>query len=147
MAESRPLYVFPSIDRITVYLSGSLLHRIEPFARQRGWTVEQSVQAVLAYAAAAARGNRLSPEAARNELAAARSELAMLEHRAFVAEDIIQSLRIHLTSLETLVAEGARLHDRLVEERVWLRHRQVTLAKEAARRGVSVASRAGPSQH
>jgi len=136
MAEFRPLYVFPALERVSVYLTGNLLRRFEAFTHTRGWSAEQTVQVLLAYLAEDARGRRLSLEERRNDLTAARNELRLLQHRMLVAEDTIEKLEAHLRGLDALLEEDDTQRRNLLDEQSRLRRRVEALTAEAVRRAI-----------
>jgi len=138
MAEMRPVYIFPRMAALTVHLRPPLRRAFEALIAERGWTPEEGIKILLGYAAAVARGRRLSLEEVRNELGAARGELAALRHRAFTADDAIQALRMNVTGFEKSLDQFARTLPRLQHEHDVLQARCAALAEEAARRGIEV---------
>lgn len=138
MAEFRPLYVFPALGRSTVHLSGDLLRRVDVYAHAQGWTVEQALRFLLAYAAEDVRGRRLLVEECGNELTAARNELWLLQQRAMAAEDTIQTLKTHLSGLEALIAVTHSLCRKLTDEQSRLRQRLEAMAGDGVRPGIAL---------
>jgi hypothetical protein len=93
-------YVFPRLERVTVTVPEHLRARFRAFIEAKGWTVEEGVKILLAYGVERLKALPVSLEAAHNEWSAARAELAVLRHRAYVADEAIRSLRLNITGLE-----------------------------------------------
>lgn len=125
--------VFPPLAAVRLYLHGDLRGEFEAMIRDRGWTEEEGVKILLAYAAAAARGPRLSPDQSRDELGAARGELSVLRHRAFMADDGIKTLRMNVTGYEKSLEQFARTLPRLRQAEQELQARLERLLAEAIR--------------
>lgn len=138
MAEGRPLYIFPRMGGLTVRLRPPLRREFEAFIVERGWTPEEGVKILLGYAAAVTRASRLSLDEVRNELGAARGELAALRHRAYMADDAIQTLRMNVTGFEKALDQFERTLPRLQHEHDRLQTRSAALMEEALRRGLEV---------
>jgi len=137
MAETaRP--IFPPLASVRLPLDGGLRHEFETMLHERGWTEEEGVKILLAYAVAAARAPRLSPEQSRDELGASRGELAVLRHRAFMADDGIKTLRMNVTGYEKSLQQFEKTLPRLRREEQDLRARLERLLAEAVRLGIEV---------
>lgn len=108
------------MERIAVPIPARLRTRFEAFIRERGWTPEEGVKILLAYAADALTASERPTEQLHNEWSAARAEMAILRHRAYLADEAIRTLRLNITGLEasnaqyqrSLAIQRAR-HDRL----------------------------------
>jgi hypothetical protein len=131
--------IFPPMERVRVRLHGKTRRDFEALLRARGWTAEEGVKILLGYAAALARADRLSAEGRRNELGAARGELAVLRHRAFMADDAIRTLTMNVTGFEKSLEQFAKTLPRLERQERALRARLDELLTEAARRGIPIA--------
>jgi hypothetical protein len=138
MADAAPRYIFPPMERVVINLRGALRRDFEALAHDKGWTAEEGVKILLGYAAAVARQGRLSAEEARNELGAARGELAVLRHRAFMADDGIKTLTMNITGFEKSLEQFARSLPRLEREARALQERLTRLIAETARRGIEL---------
>ncbi|MDQ7857752.1 MAG: hypothetical protein QN174_00330 [Armatimonadota bacterium] len=116
-------YVFPRLERVRVTVPEHLRERFRALVEEKGWTVEEGVKILLAYGADRMTVSSMGPDAAHNEWSAARAELAVLRHRAYIADEAIRSLRLNVTGLEasnrqfqrSLADQRAR-RDRLREE-------------------------------
>ncbi|MDR7483218.1 MAG: hypothetical protein QN183_11625 [Armatimonadota bacterium] len=131
--------VFPPMRSIRLRLDGELRQELEVVIRERGWSVEEGVKILLGYAAAASRAAHPSPEETRNELGAARGELAVLRHRAFMAEDGIRTLRMNITGFEKSLEQFEKSLPRLEREHQDLQAHLASLLAEATRRGIDIA--------
>lgn len=138
MASGRPLYIFPRLEGLTVRLRPPLRREFETFIAERAWTPEEGMKILLGYAAALARAPRLSLDEVRNELGAARGELAALRHRAFMADDGIQALEMNVTGYEKALDQFERTLPRLQHEHDSLQAHGVASVEEAIRRGIEV---------
>jgi chromosome segregation ATPase len=92
--------VFPQLERISVGIPGRLRDRFQAFIQEKHWTAEEGVKILLAYGADRLTAPRLSPDLAQDEWSAARAELAVLRHRAYVADEAIRTLKLNITGLE-----------------------------------------------
>lgn len=110
----------PPLRRVALSLRGPLAERFEAFVRTKGWTPQEGAKILLAYAADLAVPRRRAPEEVRDEWSAARSELAVLRHRAYLAEDAIRTLRLNITGLEksNLQFRASLAHQRARRERL-----------------------------
>jgi hypothetical protein len=138
MSDAAPRYIFPPMAQVAIHLRGPLRREFEALARDKGWTPEEGVKILLGYAAAVAREQHLSPEEARNELGAARGELAVLRHRAYMADDGIKTLRMNVTGFEKSLEQFERSLPRLQREEHELQARLAQLLADASRRGVQL---------
>lgn len=138
MSEMRPLYIFPPMAGLMVRLRGPVRREFEALIHEKGWTTEEGVKILLGYAAAVARGSRLAEEEAHNELGAARGEMAALRHRAFMADDGIQTLKMNVTGFEKMLEQFEKSLPRLERENEELRQHLERLLAEAARLGTEV---------
>lgn len=100
--------VSPYIERVALTVPEHLRERLEAFAREKGWTVEDGVKILLAYAADVASGHQFTPEETYNEWAAARAELAVLRHRAYSATEASRTMKLNLAGLEAKNAQFRR---------------------------------------
>ena len=138
MADAGLRYVFPPMARERLDLQGAVRREFEVLIREKGWTVEEGVKILLGYAAAVARHTRLSAEEANNELGAARGELGVLRHRAYMADDGIRTLRMNFTGFEKSLEQFEKLLPRLEREQRELQARLDQLLAEAVRCGVEI---------
>lgn len=138
MPDAAPRYVFPPTARVTIRLRGALRREFDALIRDKGWAPEEGVKILLGYAAAVAREPRLSPEEAQNELGAARGELAVLRHRAYMADDGSKTLRMNVTGFEKSLEQFERSLPRLQREEAELRAQLTQLLVEAGRRGIEI---------
>jgi len=83
-----------------VRIPAGLRARFEAFVRERGWTPEEGVKILLAYAADVLTASERPADQLHNEWSAARAELAILRHRAYLADEAIRTLRLNITGLE-----------------------------------------------
>ncbi|HXF81799.1 MAG TPA: hypothetical protein VNN19_03485 [bacterium] len=139
MADDGRRVVFPPMGRVRVRLHGKTRRDFEALIRERGWTAEEGVKILLGYAAALARADRLSAEDRRHELGAARGELAVLRHRAFMADDAMRTLTMNVTGFEKSLEQFEKTLPRLDRQERELRARLDELVTEAARRGIAIA--------
>lgn len=137
MVEEVSQIVFPAMAKLRLKLQGEVRREFETLIRDKGWTPEEGVKIMLGYLAAA-RSRQLSPVEARDELGAARGELAVLRHRAFMADDAIQTLKMNVTGFEKSLEQFAKTLPRLEREERELHARLDRLLAEAARRGIEV---------
>lgn len=100
--------VFPPMERITVTVPGHLRERFERFVREKGWTAEEGVRILLAYAADAVAEHDFTPEETYNEWAAARAEFAVLRHRVYAASEAIRTMKMNITGLQAKNAQYER---------------------------------------
>lgn len=92
-------HVFPPTEQRTVVIPPDLRRRFEAFIGVRGWTPEEGVKILLAYAADALTPTSRTPEQVDAEWSAARAEMAILRHRAYLADEAIRTLRLNITGL------------------------------------------------
>ncbi len=92
--------VYPPVERVGVPIPPALRAHFDAFTQERGWTLEDGVKILLAYGADALTAHIIPPEETYNEWAAARAELAVLRHRAYIAYEAIRSLQMNITGLE-----------------------------------------------
>jgi chromosome segregation ATPase len=138
MADTEVRYIFPEMARVAVHLDGAVRREFEVLIREKGWTAEEGIKILLGYAAAVARQARLSEEEARNELGAARGELAVLRHRAYMADDGIRTLKMNVTGFEKSLEQFEKSLPRMEREHQELEAQLDGLLAEAARRGIVI---------
>jgi len=138
MSKERAALVFPALVRVWVRLNKPSLVRFEQFLKRMGWSDEDAVKILLAYALAVAKGSGLTPEQVRDELGAARAELATLRHRAFMADDTIRTLEMNITGFTAALDQFERSLPAMEEERAVLMSLTECLTAEAAGQGVEV---------
>lgn len=92
-------HVFPGLTRVKVVVPEHLRERLRAFLEEKGWTVEEGVKILLAYGADRVTAGPPDLETVHNEWSAARAELAVLRHRAYVADEAVRSLRLNVTGL------------------------------------------------
>jgi hypothetical protein len=102
------------------------------------WPAKDAARILLAYPAVVARGRGLSPQDVRDELGAARAELATLRHRAYMADEAIQALERNVTGFTASLRQFEKLLPSLQREEAGLRARLEALLTEPAQRGVAV---------
>ncbi|MDQ7829649.1 MAG: hypothetical protein QN122_12975 [Armatimonadota bacterium] len=102
--------VFPALARLAVAIPGALLERLEAFVAERGWNLQDGVRILLAYGAALHAPGPGDPTAEEtvNAWGAARAELALLRHRAYLADESVRTLRMNVTALEAANAQYRR---------------------------------------
>lgn len=102
--------VFPPRVRLVVAIPDALLERLEAFVAERGWNLQDGVRILLAYAAALHAPGTCGPtaEETMNAWGAARAELALLRHRAYLADESVRTLRMNVTALEAANAQYRR---------------------------------------
>lgn len=100
--------IFPPAERVAVPIPPDVRTRFDAFVEEKGWTPEDGVKILLAYGAGALMASTIPPEEAYNEWAAARAELAVLRHRAYVAYEAIRSLKMNITGLEAKNSQFVR---------------------------------------
>ncbi len=138
MADAPAQPIFPPLKQVRICLREDFLDRFEAFVREAGWLVEDATRILLAYPAVVAMGSTLSPEGVRDELGAARGELATLRHRAFMADDTIRTLKMNVAGFAAALQQFEKLLPELEREEASLRTRLATLGAEAASRGIEV---------
>jgi hypothetical protein len=138
MADVGARYVFPEMARVEIHLDGALRREFEVLIREKGWTAEEGVKILLGYASAVARHGRLSAEEARNELGAARGELGVLRHRAYMADDGIRTLKMNVTGFEKSLEQFEKSLPRMEWEPQELQATLDRLLVEAARRSIVI---------
>jgi hypothetical protein len=130
--------LFPRVVRLTVALPDALRQRLETFAAARGWRVEEAARLLLAYAVVTRAGRALTPEETVNSWGAARAELALLRHRAYLADDAARTLRMNVTGLEASNAQYRRSLPAVEAEVARLAAEVRDLEARCVRRGVPV---------
>ncbi|MBI4277993.1 MAG: hypothetical protein HY660_06015 [Armatimonadetes bacterium] len=80
--------------------------RVPEVIRAQRWGEEEGVRILLAYALEALRP--VPPETVKQLLGAARGELAQLRHRAFLADDAMQTLEMNVTGLTASIDQFHR---------------------------------------
>ncbi len=138
MAETHAEGLFPSLERVRVRFYGPSLILFEQFILAMRWPAEDAVKILLAYPLAIEKGRGLSPEQVRDELGAARAELATLRHRAFMADETIRTLEMNVTGFTAAIDQFERLLPTLEQQRAAMLARVKHLLPEAACRGVEV---------
>lgn len=127
--------VFPQVERAAVEIPTHLRARFEIFIAERGWTPEEGVKILLAYAADVLTSSERSAEQIHNEWSAARGEMAILRHRAYLADEAIRTLRLNIAGLE---ASNSQYQRSLAIQRARRdRLRQAVAALEASLSGRS----------
>ncbi|MDR7417646.1 MAG: hypothetical protein QN178_01895 [Armatimonadota bacterium] len=91
--------VFPPTERITVEVPEEIKTEFDALIHRMGWTREEGIKILLAYGADTLTRAERSPDEVYNEWAAARAEMAVLRHRAYVAAEAIRSLSLNITGL------------------------------------------------
>jgi len=138
MTEAHTGALSPPLERVQVRLCGSLLAQFEQFMRAMGWPAEDAVKILIAYPLAIAKGSGRSQEQVRDDLGAARAELATLRHRAFMADETIRTLEMNVTGFSASIEQFERFLPALEREHASALARFEGLAAEAVRRGVEV---------
>jgi hypothetical protein len=129
--------------QLRIRLSGEQRQAFERFLEVMRWPAEDAAKILLAYPAAIADGEGLSPEQAREALGAARAELATLRHRAFMADETIRTLEMNVAGFTAAIAQFDRSRPLLAGRRYALLARCEGLAAEAAMRGLDVPEERG----
>ncbi len=119
--------VFPALERVRVRLRGHALRRFVTFVQTMGWADEDALRILLAYPAVVARGRTLSAEEVRDELGAARGELATLRHRAYMADEAIRTLEMNVAGFTASLQQFDKLLPQLEREEADLRAQLGTL--------------------
>ncbi len=138
MADAHAEGLFPSLERVQVRLCGSSLSLFEQFIRVMGWPAEDAVKILLAYPLAIEKGKGLSSAQVRDELGAARAELATLRHRAFMADETIRTLEMNVTGFTAAIEQFERSLPALEQKRAAVLAQFEHLRAEAARRGIEI---------
>ncbi len=138
MTEPTTERTVPSLTQVSIRLHGTMLARFEAFCRAAGWPPEDTVRILLAYPSVVKRGSGLSPQEVRDEMGAARGELATLRHRAYMADEALRTLEWNITGFTASLQQFEKLFPSLQREEAALRARLDALQAEAARRGLTV---------
>ncbi|MDR7555783.1 MAG: hypothetical protein QN157_09255 [Armatimonadota bacterium] len=130
--------IFPKVAQVTVALPDGLRQRLETFAAARGWGVDEAARLLLAYAVVTRAGRALTPEETVNSWSAARAELALLRHRAYLADDAARTLRMNVTGLEASNTQYRRSLPAVEAEVARLEAEIRDLEAQCIRRGLPV---------
>jgi hypothetical protein len=132
--------IFPSLHGRKVRLPSDLQRPFTRFIREKGWTPEEGVKILHAYGADALGVSDRTSEDVYHAWAAARTELAALRHRAYLADEAIRGLHLNITGLEASNAQFAFSLRRQETRRDLLRHTLAELQDHARERGIDLGS-------